>query len=248
MTLSELQDYTNWIGKSPKEVRDSVIAAGGWAKVFPEKLPVWASRVRNYFNETPNELKLLDETAAKKATNKAVKVGILDGEVGAALALSGDVYQDRSGRFWFQMVTGGTVFHYVKKPDAADKAKAAATPQSFHPVFKLVSPDPSGGSSELVVNNPQVDHPWEPFKRGESTIGAEGKWKNIQKDVVINAIFRGTYNYSETVVMGFAAHDLRDIQPHKAAADFYLNPVPGSKLEDRKFPEKDPKGKPLATQ
>ena len=43
MILKELQDYNRWIGTSAKEILDSVKQLkGGWAEVWPNKLPVWA--------------------------------------------------------------------------------------------------------------------------------------------------------------------------------------------------------------
>jgi hypothetical protein len=61
MSLSELQDYTKWIGRTAREVYLSVVQVGGWQNVFPGHLPRWASRVRQYFNVTPLTLELLDE-------------------------------------------------------------------------------------------------------------------------------------------------------------------------------------------
>src|SRR5262249_48141715 len=37
---------------------------GGWGNVFRTRLPRWASRIRNYFNETPLALKRVDDWLA----------------------------------------------------------------------------------------------------------------------------------------------------------------------------------------
>ena len=47
--------------------------------------------------------------------------------------------------------------------------------------------------------------------------------------------FRGSYNYSETIVEGLSAHDLRDIKPHTALPWAYINP-PRIPLHKRTFP------------
>jgi len=60
MDLKALRDYGNWIGQTAWVVYCSVIAVGGWKRVFPDALPRWASKVRQYFNLAPTTLKLLD--------------------------------------------------------------------------------------------------------------------------------------------------------------------------------------------
>jgi hypothetical protein len=65
MNLEQLRDYNNWVGKSPKEVLDAVRKVeGGWVTVFPDKLPLWAHRVRNFFNREPKSLLRLDDLQA----------------------------------------------------------------------------------------------------------------------------------------------------------------------------------------
>ena len=73
MNLNELPDYRNWLHVSPEVVRRSVINVGGWQKVFSNRLPRWASKVRNYFNETPQTLTLLDKRQSSKELAKAQK-------------------------------------------------------------------------------------------------------------------------------------------------------------------------------
>ena len=73
LTRAQLTDYANWIGKSPVEVRKAVIERGGWSDVLPDKqpFPLWASRVRNYFNNRPAraETKRFDKLAADALEN-----------------------------------------------------------------------------------------------------------------------------------------------------------------------------------
>src|SRR5262249_31915584 len=64
MDLETLKDYRRWIGRSPEEVLRAVKTVGGWGNVFRTRLPRWASRIRNYFNETPLALKRVDDWLA----------------------------------------------------------------------------------------------------------------------------------------------------------------------------------------
>ncbi len=67
MKLSELQNYKCWIDKTPHEIFFAAKAYGGWKCVFPQgrPFPVWASKVRNYFNTLPTTLTRLPETNAR---------------------------------------------------------------------------------------------------------------------------------------------------------------------------------------
>src|SRR5262249_47565832 len=116
-------------------------------------------------------------------------------------------------------------------------------PQMFTPVFKLISPDGSGGSREIIIDNPETG-----LIGRSSSIGDPNVTVNIQSRVVVTEEDIGTYNFSETMVMGFPAHDLRDIQPHQTTKGFYLDPGITTTLEQRVFPEMDPQGKALADQ
>jgi hypothetical protein len=74
------------------------------------------------------------------------------------------------------------------------------------------------------------------------------RW-NIRKLIVTDPRYQGSYNYSETVQEGLAAHEMRDVRPHVDGVDFYVNPTDRfSSLASRLFPEKDLQGKPLADQ
>jgi hypothetical protein len=244
--LSDLQTYSYWIGKSADEIRRAVIAHGGWTRVFPGRVPVWASRVRSYFNDIPNELKLLDLFKGGAAARRVNRFEIWE-DFKAAKALSGDVYEDRSGRHWYEMHTAGTVYHYPGKVDWWKPRRAAIAPQAHIPVFKLVSPDGSGGSCEVCIHNWQLQREsWNPVTRGKTTIGKPGKWVSIRTKVVLDPVYQASYNYSETVVMGFSAHELRDVKSHSEADGFYLSIRSETPLSMRRFPPTDRSGTALA--
>jgi|RhiMetdeSRZDD1v2_1073273.scaffolds.fasta_scaffold03676_26 hypothetical protein len=67
MNLDELQKYKCWIDKTPHEIFFAAKAHGGWKNVFPatKPFPVWASKVRNYFNILPTCLTRLPEKNAR---------------------------------------------------------------------------------------------------------------------------------------------------------------------------------------
>lgn len=73
LDLEALRDYGKWIDQTTWDVYHSVIRVGGWQQVFPGPLPVWASRIRQYFNLTPMSLKLLDEGDSNEYLKKAQK-------------------------------------------------------------------------------------------------------------------------------------------------------------------------------
>lgn len=101
MDISQLREYKNWINKTPTEIRNAVIAAGGWAQVFPKniKVPEWASRVRNFFNVTPVSLVLLgpieDRFIIKPKPQRLFIDPSAPTEILHLFALNGDVYLDR---------------------------------------------------------------------------------------------------------------------------------------------------------
>jgi hypothetical protein len=262
MNIDQLREYKNWIGKSPVDVRTDVITAGGWASVFPMAMtygttivgsptiepssgfPLWASRVRNYFNVTPDTLELLPPgDAAAQFREIKNRLGI-DPSIPTlllfqkhAFALNGDVYVDGDGRPWFEMDKMGAVYHYRTVGPQSPEFKAAVasqTPYAKMPVFKLISPDGTGGSLELCVHN--VNH--------TSTIGNVGVKVEIGSWVVKQQVYRGSYNYAETVVRGLPEHEYMDVKSHKEWGDFYVNPPLDSKIGRRRFPA-SARGKPI---
>jgi hypothetical protein len=168
----------------------------------------------------------------------------------AALALKntlhGAVYKDETNRLWYQMSAGATIYHYEGTPNPLTTPLEAAIVnevkgQTNTPVFKLISPDGTGGSREIILKN-----------RGTDTLVDAGISIDIRNLVVVHEVFQGSYNYADAMVVGFAAHEIRDIKPHVGSWDFYVNPVHRYwTLEQRVYPAKDPRNpndRPLAKQ
>jgi hypothetical protein len=65
MKAADLPYYQCWIGRTPHEVFLTAKNNGGWKSVFPNCVPTWASKVRNYFNVLPTTLKRLPEKQAR---------------------------------------------------------------------------------------------------------------------------------------------------------------------------------------
>jgi hypothetical protein len=67
MKLEELQKYEFWKEKTAQEIFFAAKLHGGWKNVFPatKPFPVWASKVRNYFNILPTCLTRLPEKNAR---------------------------------------------------------------------------------------------------------------------------------------------------------------------------------------
>ena len=105
----------------------------------------------------------------------------------------------------------------------------------------------AGGSNEVILFNNGADaYGW---GKGSETVGAVNETLNIRKTVVTDPAYQGSYNYSETSQEGLDAHEKRDVKPHVAGRNFYVNPKdPYSPLELRTFPRLDMEGKPLADQ
>jgi hypothetical protein len=175
-----------------------------------------------------------------KADPEIVHMGIKD-SIGTKGALSKYVYKDESKRLWYQMTPGSAIYHYgshPKHPTLDAIGVEVFKGQRGTPVFKLMSPDNTGGSSELILEDDGYD-----------MLGTVDKPGDIRGFIITDPRHQGSYNYSETVQVGLAAHELRDVKPHRDDTDFYLNPDDRfSALESRLFPEKDPEGKTLADQ
>ena len=74
-------------------------------------------------------------------------------------ALSGDVYLDNLNRPWFQMAAGSTIYHWGDHPDSPTSEAAyqdIIMGQDDTPVFKLISPDDTGGSNEVIIFNAEI--------------------------------------------------------------------------------------------
>jgi hypothetical protein len=184
-----------------------------------------------------------------------------DDTIGTRRALSGDVYIDEYRRVWFQMDPGGAVYHYGEKPWWA-KGKAirasAIEGQEMIPVFKLVSPDGTGGSRECCITNPP-EVPLHsvrlgttvvvPAKRGRPNIGAVNEFVKVAHRIVKHPVKQGSYNYAETVVEGLAAHNRFDVDTDPMRAKFFEDPPDQFEpLFNRRFRPNDSDGLPLADQ
>lgn len=302
MDASELRDYTKWHNKSAERIRAEVRAARGWSNVFQGPLPLWAHRVRNYFNEEPMFLFKLDEKASQAHLGKLrggvspfawrrikwlkkhpvlrylPQVQIMPNppagtadmswgdDIGETFALTADVYQDASGRIWHQMSPGGSIYHWGSEPviPQLEAVTTSIRTQALVPIFKLVAPDGTGGSSETILVNrfdqrpdiglvasvalgPVVVLAIRQIKVGSFYVATTTGF--VDGLNVTDPHKKGSYNFSETSVVGLEAHKKRDVEPHeKHSYKLYLNPDRHTPLSARIFPVNDPDGKPLATQ
>jgi hypothetical protein len=252
-------------------------------------VPRWASRVRNYFNVTPQKLTRLadklsetllrgvqkaivaaDCAVYKKITDRfpniqmpkgcpahpdpSAEMGFFD-TIGTRHALSGEVYIDDNRKIWYQMDPGAAVYHYGEKPWWPGGAAFYASVfqgQRQIPVFKLVSPDGTGGSMECIITNPQVV-PYKVMglvlKMGRSDIGAVDDTVDVSHRIVTDPVQEASYNYAETVAEGLTAHNRFDVDTDPMTPTWFVDPSDRfSPLLFRRFPEKDPAGRPLADQ
>lgn len=238
MNIDKLRDYNEWIDKTPQEILIAVKKVGGWASVFPDALPLFAHQVRNFFNVEPVTLQRYPSDHGDEFV-ALVQAGFKNwgkrDKFKAVVALSGDVYKDQSNRTWFQMSPGGAIYHWGGDPtwDVADAYHSQyIRGQDGIPVFKLISPDGTGGSLETIIRN-----------NGRSTIGAVNKPEPVAPLIVSVYRHQGSYNYSETIVAGLPAHERLDVAPHKKYPDYYLNPQDRFSLSSRRFPARKHDGK-----
>lgn len=243
----DLGKYEYWLGRSPGNVLLEVISVGGWKEVFnsnsfPEGLPRWAHRVRNYFNYEPTTLQLTKEVTRIETPSYLIVNWDTNKNFKTNMGLSGDAYVDALQHYWLQMSAGATVYHFKHKKSITEMAViATAGGQRTVPVFKLICSDKTGGSWETIIKNP--------FKASNifgvttvplrsSTVG-EGEPINVMNLIEDDPAYQGSYNYSETSVAGFEAHERFDIKPHEHDEKGYINPKEGrhSSLFSRKFPE-----------
>jgi hypothetical protein len=130
------------------------------------------------------------------------------------------------------MTPAGTVYH-VGDGHPSDEEQRDAFLYGKHEdfPFKLVSPDGTGGSSEIIIRNPN---------RKKHPIDKYNVWVSIANNLDFNEVTRGSYNYAETVIRGFTAHENMDVKPHERMTKGYINPPFFSPLGARYFPEKLP--------
>lgn len=220
MDLDKLRNYNEWIGKTPEEIINAVKRIGGWATVFPGALPLFAHQVRNFFNVEPLSLTRYPQDHADEFValiqTRFKNWGTAEKFL-AVVGLSGDVYKDQANRIWYQMSPGGAIYHWGDEPGKSAPVDSYRSQywrgQDGIPVFKLISPDGTGGSLETIIKN-------EPRR---STIGTVNKSEPVGTKIVEVYRHQGSYNFSETVIVGNDAHERHDVTPHKMWPDYYLN-------------------------
>jgi hypothetical protein len=161
------------------------------------------------------------------------------------------------------MSPGGSVYHYGSYPERPklEAAWAQAKGQSLCPIFKLVSPDGTGGSLECIIQNPLrlvvKQAPPLMIRIGittvqdyvrEISIGNEIRFVDVSHLIVTERKWQGSYNYGETVQRGYRIHKKYDEDSdNRTGTDCYIDPPLGSTLHTRRFPE-SAAGEYLATQ
>ena len=256
---SRIRNYFNatptWLERLPQDVSKRLLKQ---VQRFAFELDCHAVQTfnRTHQNYRPNPWGKLDPPPFRvpagcpvKASHDVVHTGIVD-QLGTTGALAGVVYKDECSRLWYQMAAGSTIYHFGRHPRVPiveavwqDKIRG----QDDTPVFKLVSPDNTGGSLEVLLWNDGVDA--NGFNKGSETLGKPGEKWNVRKIIVTEPRHQGSYNFAETVHLGLAAHEMRDVRTHVDQEAFYVNPQDRfSPLAARRFPARDPQGQSLATQ
>lgn len=232
MDMQAHRDYGQWLRKTPLEIRGHVIRAGGWAEVFPPDttIPRWLSRVRNFFNEQPSMLTRVGEEEARFIINMIrLRRGNFLNQVLARGAFSGDVYRDQTGRHWIEQSQAGSRYHSKEQRGLLG---AALTPHSMTGVFKLCSPDGTGGSSETALHNWMHGLTGRIGKRSATEVGHT---INAATQAIVAEKYRGSYNFADTMVSGFDEHDRFDIIPDKKFGTKYENERRWAPLAKRIF-------------
>jgi hypothetical protein len=244
---SELKDSSEWVLSNAQDILDSVKNAGGWKKVFPSGIPTWLHKLRNYFNVEPKCLRLVDKSVTVHWMRDIRSHGKMDGFIGKR-ALTGHVYFDEEVEVWYQMSAGATIYHWgddvrFEKLEAAYTQKVYG--QTGIPVFKLVCPDGTGGSKETIISNPVLEKVKVVGPRGgvEWELRRSSKIGDTNQNVLVNhrvekkMKYQGSYNFSETAVVGLDDHKKSDVEPHKKDAVYIDPPDRFAPLKDRIFNE-----------
>ena len=87
LSIDELNDYTVWLKHTPAQILFAATSHGGWANVFRDEMPIWASRVRNYFNVLPSSLTRMARTPAE---------AMMASKHGPRLTFLANCHQDRT--------------------------------------------------------------------------------------------------------------------------------------------------------
>lgn len=97
---SELRDSSEWVLCNAQDILDSVKKWGGWKKIFPNGIPMWLHKLRNYFNVEPKYLRLVDQPVTDHWMRDVRSHGQLDSFVGKR-TLTGHVYFDEEVEVWY---------------------------------------------------------------------------------------------------------------------------------------------------
>lgn len=224
----------------------SVIKAGGWKKLFPDGVLNWLHKLRNFFNVEPKYLRLVDKVPTDFAMHEVRKYGQMDSFVGKR-ALTGHVYFDEEIETWYQMSAGATIYDWGDNV-RFESLEAAYTQKVYGQrgilVFKLVCPDGTGGSKETIISNPVLQKvkvvgpqglEWN-TQRG-SKIGETNQQVSVENRVETRMKYQGSYNFSETTVVGLNVHKKRDVEPHHHDPVYIDPPDRFAPLNERIFNE-----------
>lgn len=242
----ELLEYETWIGKSAGDVLHVIKERGGWSKAYPKgsEFPMWLSRVRNFFNECPNTVMLLDLIEAA-----SYKIRIPWGEYGPLSAVVA-VYRDESGRHWFQTPPAGTIYHSKGDPNNTKAAQNTLGGQHVTETFKLLKFDGTGGSSELILLNQAA---WIAHNSGggffarlvQRSVAGGGKAfftnggrpANVRGSIVQDERFAASYNFGDFYYSSEATHKRLDVDTHSIEKNFYVKVNQRLGLGQRFFPK-----------
>jgi hypothetical protein len=243
---SELRDSSEWVLSNAQDVLDSVKKWGGWKKIFPNGIPPWLHKLRNYFNVEPRYLRLVDKPVTDHWMREVRSHGQLNDFVGRR-TLSDHVYFDEEVEVWYQMAVGGTIYHWgthVNYPRLEAAYTHVVHDQTEIPIFKLVCPDGTGGSKETIITNPirdrvrvKVPHGFEWRVRRLSKLGETNRQVSVASIVVTDMKHQGSYNFAETSVVGLEEHKKADVHTHERDPVYIDPPDRFAPLTDRIFNE-----------
>ncbi|MEO5858658.1 MAG: hypothetical protein ABIR33_06890 [Pyrinomonadaceae bacterium] len=246
---SELKDPGEWVLQNAQDILDSVKQAGGWKKLFPNDLPMWLHKLRNYFNVEPVTLRLVDKLVNDYWMSEVRRYGQLKALVKGPRTLSNHVYFDEEVEVWYQMGPGGTIYHWGRDViGLLDWAEAGyahfVRGQAGIPVFKLVCPDGTGGSKETIIKNPKINKVAVSTSQGDyfemhrnSKIGEVNQVNMVKPSIITDGHHQGSYNFAETAVHGLKSHEKYDVETHHKDPVYVDPPNRFAPLKTRIFQE-----------
>lgn len=249
LNASELKDPNKWVDQNAENILKSVRLVGGWKTLFPDDIPMWLHKIRNYFNVEPATLRLVDQGISVHWMDQVRKHGQLKAFVKGPLTLSGHVYFDEEVEVWYQMGAGGTIYHWGRDVIGwLDWAEAGVAhfvhTQAGIPIFKLVCPDGTGGSKETIIRNPKLDKVAVSTSQGDyfemqsrSKIDETNVVTMVRPRIITNAHHQGSYNFCETSVHGLDSHEKYDVETHHKDPVYVDPPDRFVPLKQRLFKE-----------